>query len=748
MNAPTEVMDRGEGLKEWSRLLQDTSFISASECAFDLQLECYLASDTNISCNDYMSRLSSDLSLQCTADVIIEYSITNIGKVEETLENIQTSFNSERPFVSVIDDLSLQARNLLPEKTVISSRRYSFDFCSTSEGSSLLFEIELDCTGGETYISSLNYSFDSIPTSECFVDLDISCETLDGGPCRRPSDTLCTFRPFYFDFLLNGGICAESVNEQDSSKFTCMDHRDISSFTQVFIVVEGKKKTKHYFSGTVSRNEVFTIGIGSKIDSDLRVSIYSQLGGILIQTLQFHSSCSKSLSLGDTFGAITIAGFRDKSHDLTLAKVASGLTSDYNIYYIISNTGQYDIQLEDLVFTSQGNRTIAVVKSGGATIKSADMTSGKVTIFNMSVSDFEISATLSYRTIPLFASKSCLAVDHYEVTGCSDKGSKSQGSKGSGKCVGKGSKSSSKGKKGRGKGKGYPPSKSNKSQLRSKGKGGSSKLPDEIPSSSKKGSYIYHSKTSSSKSVSKENRSSPKAPSDSSSKGSSYLKGKSSKSWNSPSLSKKGSSKDSSDSNSKGSSYSKGKSSKSWNSPSSFKKGSSKDSSDSNSKGSSYSKGKSSKSWNSPSSFKKGSSKDSSDSNSKGSSYSKGKSSKSWNSPSSSTSKASSDSSSKGSSYWKAKPSMSWQSPSSSKKGSKASSGSASKGSSYSKSISSFSKVSGTSGSKGLYPSKVKSSKSKSGKNSGSKNSDSSKKDSPYRKGKGKKKSRTRNIMK
>lgn len=80
-------------------------------------------------------------------------------------------------------------------------------------------------------------------------------------------------------------------------------------------------------------------------------------------------------------------------------------TTDYNIYYIISNIGHYDIQLENLLFTAEDNRTIATVISDGKTMTSGGMMSGKVTVFNMTAHNFETSATLSYRTLPLFASK-------------------------------------------------------------------------------------------------------------------------------------------------------------------------------------------------------------------------------------------------------------------------------------------------------------------------------------------------------
>lgn len=172
-------------------------------------------------------------------------------KVEEIVDNIKAAFNGKCPVESVVDDLSLPARTLLPGQTVTSSKTYPLDFCSTYQASletSLLFEIEVDCVSGETHIAAFNYSFERFPSPECLVELDISCKTLDGGPClgKPASQGLCTFRPFYFDFFLNGGTCAESVNKQDPSRFSCRGHKDISTFSQVYVVVKGMKNRKHH----------------------------------------------------------------------------------------------------------------------------------------------------------------------------------------------------------------------------------------------------------------------------------------------------------------------------------------------------------------------------------------------------------------------------------------------------------------------------------------------------------------------
>lgn len=589
-----KIVDRADALNaymqgmKWSRVIQDTSFSYTSECTFDLNLECYLADDRNVSCNDYMSKLSSDLSLSCNKEIIVEYSITNVGKTDETVQNVKTSFNNERPFV---DDLSLQSRYILPAQTLISSQTHSFDFCAAyqeSQESSLLFEIEVDCVNGETHLSSFQYAFESIPPSDCSADLEISCQTLDGRPCQldREHGGLCTFRPFYFDFLLSGGVCSDSENEQGSDKFSCLDYDDISTYSQVYVVVYGLKKKHQYFSGMVSKNQVFTVGLGFKVESDMRVKIYSEPGGIMLQNFRFHSSCSKNLSLGDSYGAITIAGFRDDLHDITNHELTSIASNTYNLSYVITNRGQNEILIDEFRFSSNEDDTFAVVASHGTTIKPTKIITGLVPVFNVTLTDFETTATLRYRTLPVFASKNCVAVDHYEVSTCTSKQPKGKGSKSQKytNCKGKGANSSSSKK--------YktPSSKSTKNSS----KGSPSSKRSKSVSSSSKGSKYPTDKSASSKSKSSlSNKHSSKQ--NSSSKGSTYPKSLSSKSksWKSPSYSKKHSPTEITSNSSKGS---KGANSISDKHPSSSKGASVKQSGSSSSKGFNISQSMSSKS--------------------------------------------------------------------------------------------------------------------------------------------------------
>ena len=395
-----------------------------------------------------MKKVATDPLVGCKAKVLFGYSITNIDAVKNTVQDIHISLNKVRPFTSVIEEVPVQDRRILPGNTLTSSKSKYLDFCSTYEESGkdgLTFEVVVNCIDGRTFKSTIDYPFIRVPTPKCDADLQISCEASDGGPCLpRSNSQECTFRPHYFDFMLSGGLCAASKNNQDSSKFVCVDEGDMNEYTDLFVVVEGIKTKDNYFTGFVSTDEVFTVGRGSKVDSDMKVFIFSQRGGIPIQTFRFHSSCSKNLAMGDSFGGITIAGFRDDFHIVTHRP--SDVASTYHLSYKIKNHSADAVFLRQLVFQFNDNEGISVVLRDSSTIGSKSYLSGITPGFNITSDDFEATATLKYGSLPSISSRDCLATAKFVASSCSIKHSKNSRSKSprTKSCSGKTSKSRSK----------------------------------------------------------------------------------------------------------------------------------------------------------------------------------------------------------------------------------------------------------------------------------------------------------------
>ncbi|HEU0022490.1 MAG TPA: hypothetical protein VFR55_12595, partial [Dehalococcoidia bacterium] len=65
-----------------------------------------------------------------------------------------------------------------------------------------------------------------------------------------------------------------------------------------------------FFDGTVNRGEQFVIdGTASKLGAQTYVLIYNHQGGARLKSINFHTSCSQPLVLGNRFGGIQLIGF-------------------------------------------------------------------------------------------------------------------------------------------------------------------------------------------------------------------------------------------------------------------------------------------------------------------------------------------------------------------------------------------------------------------------------------------------------
>lgn len=91
------------------------------------------------------------------------------------------------------------------------------------------------------------------------------------------------------------------------------------AFASPVIIVASEKANgdgKTYFSGQVNLGETFVIDASLAGDSELRsktwVTIYD-LNGNVLQSIKFHTSCSRPLTLDDQFGSIQLVGFLDKN---------------------------------------------------------------------------------------------------------------------------------------------------------------------------------------------------------------------------------------------------------------------------------------------------------------------------------------------------------------------------------------------------------------------------------------------------
>lgn len=122
------------------------------------------------------------------------------------------------------------------------------------------------------------------------------------------------FKPQWLEMQYTGEDCTASSNSQDPDKTQCEGDPDFES--EVFIRVSDKEnpddpKAKVWFEGEVDLEDTFTIDAGNagedKLKSNAWALIYeSDDDEQLLQKINFHTSCSQPLAVGDQFGSLIL----------------------------------------------------------------------------------------------------------------------------------------------------------------------------------------------------------------------------------------------------------------------------------------------------------------------------------------------------------------------------------------------------------------------------------------------------------
>ncbi len=131
--------------------------------------------------------------------------------------------------------------------------------------------------------------------------IDVADVVVDAAPDYSCADG----KPVQLGITYVGGSCADSNHSQGSSKSTCSGD---SSGVEPVTVELSDKHGGVYVSQLVNVGDTITLdGNGAKLDSETNVVI-SQ-GGSVIQSINFHTSCSVPLAVGDQHGGIIISSF-------------------------------------------------------------------------------------------------------------------------------------------------------------------------------------------------------------------------------------------------------------------------------------------------------------------------------------------------------------------------------------------------------------------------------------------------------
>ncbi len=132
----------------------------------------------------------------------------------------------------------------------------------------------------------------------------------------RPPQTgncITSGKPNQITFQYNGGNCSTAVNSQPrGTKYNCTDSGAIAAGpVRIVISSSATPSTTGFFAGNVTPGQTFVVragGTGTKSKSGFSSNTYAYIysGGVLVERIQIHTSCSAPLIPGETFGALKL----------------------------------------------------------------------------------------------------------------------------------------------------------------------------------------------------------------------------------------------------------------------------------------------------------------------------------------------------------------------------------------------------------------------------------------------------------
>ena len=140
---------------------------------------------------------------------------------------------------------------------------------------------------------------------------------LDGCDAILPLVTQCEQRPTKLIMRYNGGDCTQSFNIQPSTLFQCEDFNGgpptEEGALSYIVATDIKGQGIIYHDGFVAvGSEYELVDGGNRLEANMNITIYSSDvidPANMIQSVVYHSSCSRNLFLKDRYGASQIVVF-------------------------------------------------------------------------------------------------------------------------------------------------------------------------------------------------------------------------------------------------------------------------------------------------------------------------------------------------------------------------------------------------------------------------------------------------------
>ena len=190
---------------------------------------------------------------------------------------------------------------------------------------------------------------------ECVVAIEVICDPSgDAANCDSilPLVTQCTQRPNQLVMRYNGGTCEQSFNIQPTTLFQCFDFQggppDSEGAESYVVATDIKGQGITYFEGFIRVGEELLLDDPdqSRVDANMNITVYAsddKSFANMLQTVVYHTSCSRNLFLKDRYGSFQLVVF---VNDLQgTVSCFYNATFDFNIV----NTGSFGAEFVSLI---------------------------------------------------------------------------------------------------------------------------------------------------------------------------------------------------------------------------------------------------------------------------------------------------------------------------------------------------------------------------------------------------------------
>jgi len=266
-------------------------------------------------CNQFIKDISD--GTECIVDVVFKYNIENTGIACDNIHTIDAIMSGGAPKGLALESINSCAnKDFCPGDELIIDDKRSIDLCAL-QGTKVGFDVILN-NNDDKQVGFHKYDSAPGPPPEPIQCLQRPCEmyfVFEERLCTASDNEFMNYgrRNLHEEQrLLKGKSKKNSDDDNYSSYFSCRDFCEFTSPSTVIITdIDGYEE---YFRGDVKFGDVITIKSSSgELDSNTMVRIKDQQRDRTAQEFTFHSSCSKPLFTGDTFGALRLIGWKNYS---------------------------------------------------------------------------------------------------------------------------------------------------------------------------------------------------------------------------------------------------------------------------------------------------------------------------------------------------------------------------------------------------------------------------------------------------